>query len=299
MASRSSRQNVRGACRISPASVAGCGITFWKNRPSLTCTTCSATSGMRLPQGSFPWSNGKWNGRAWRPPVEYAWIGLGQRGKERTDLCDRIRITCSLQREHWQAIAEAPNSYYAEFAARIVERLDAVGFAKCKAESCHRMRNGEAPPADWEQKIRETLTEDKKTLELLDLIILSDAAPHLWSRAAPRNILTALLCPPEGERSCHEGAGAVCRPHADCVRFFRKVQGRRGGENKGKFNIKLHGWAPLIMSVGLWPLRKAFTTLTRSRGSGDCVKKNLIKREVEEELVDAYLLLSNSGLRTR
>ena len=40
---------------------------------------------------------------------------------------------------------------------------------------------------------------------------------------------------------------AVLMPTA--LGFFGRFKVEGEGENKGKLNIKLHGWAPLIMSV--------------------------------------------------
>jgi CBS domain-containing protein len=225
-----------------------------------------------------------------RPPVEYAWIGLGSEGRnEQTFVTDQDNMLI-YDESIGRAIAEAPNSYYAEFAARIVERLDAVGFAKCKGGIMPSNEKWRGSTADWEQKIRETLTEDKKTLELLDLIILSDARHICGNRRLHETFLQRFyaLLKENGAVMKELARSAVLMPTA--LGFFGKFKVEGEGENKGKFNIKLHGWAPLIMSVRVLALAEGLydtNTLKRIRRLREM---NIIKREVEEELVDAYLL---------
>jgi signal-transduction protein with cAMP-binding, CBS, and nucleotidyltransferase domain len=182
------------------------------------------------------------------------------------------------------------DAWFAEFSGRIVDRLDAIGFARCKGGIMPSNTKWRGSTADWERKIKETLFEDKKTLELLDLIILSDArhicgAKRLYDLFLGR--FYALL--KENAAIMKELArSAVLMPTA--LGFFGKFKVEGEGENKGKFNIKLHGWAPLIMSVRALALAEGLyetNTLKRIRRLRET---NTIKRDMEEELVDAYLL---------
>jgi signal-transduction protein with cAMP-binding, CBS, and nucleotidyltransferase domain len=72
--------------------------------------------------------------------------------------------------------------------------------------------------------------------------------------------------------------------------FFGKFKVEADGENKGKLNIKLHGWAPLIMSVRALALAEGLDDTNTLKRIRRLREMNLIKRETEEELVDAYLL---------
>jgi CBS domain-containing protein len=225
-----------------------------------------------------------------RPPVEYAWIGLGSEGRnEQTFVTDQDNMII-YDETNGRAVAEAPNSYYAEFAGRIVERLDVVGFTKCKGGIMPSNEKWRGSTTDWEQKIRETFTEDKKTLELLDLIILSDARHICGARRLHETFLQRFyaLLKENGAVMKELARSAVLMPTA--LGFFGKFKVEGEGENKGKFNIKLQGWAPLIMSVRALALAENLYDTNTLKRIRKLREMNVIKRDVEEELVDAYLL---------
>jgi len=221
-----------------------------------------------------------------RPPVEYSWVGLGSEGRnEQTFVTDQDNMLI-----YETGAAGRADSYFKELAERAVERLDTVGFSKCKGGIMPSNEKWRGSRADWQKRLEETLTEDKKTLELLDLIILSDAR-HVFGA---KDILDVFV--ERFQTMLHENRvimkdltqSAVLMPTA--LGFFGRFKVEAEGENKGKLNIKLHGWAPLIMSVRALALAQgvAYTgTLKRVRTLREM---NIIKREVEEELVDAYLL---------
>jgi CBS domain-containing protein len=223
-----------------------------------------------------------------RPPVEYVWVGLGSEGRnEQTFVTDQDNMII-----YETGIVEQTTRYYGELAQRVVERLHAVGFSKCKGGIMPSNEKWRGSISDWEKRIRETLTEDKKTLELLDLIILTDAR-HIYGAQRILDIFLqrfhAML--QENRAIMKELAqSAVLMPTA--LGFFGRFKVEGEGENKGKLNIKLHGWAPLIMSVRALALAEGVgetNTLKRIRALREM---NIIKSGVEEELVDAYLLFA-------
>jgi signal-transduction protein with cAMP-binding, CBS, and nucleotidyltransferase domain len=72
--------------------------------------------------------------------------------------------------------------------------------------------------------------------------------------------------------------------------FFGKFKVEGEGENKGKFNIKLHGWAPLILSVRALALAEGLYETNTLKRITRLREANVIKRDMSEELIDAYLL---------
>ncbi len=220
------------------------------------------------------------------PPVGYSWVGLGSEGRnEQTFVTDQDNMII-----YEVGAGEIVASYYTAFARRVVEKLDLVGFSKCKGGIMPSNEKWRGSTRDWEAKVRETLTEDKKALELLDLIILSDAR-HI---CGAKGVFDAFLRQFHALLSENKAVmkeliqSAVLMPTA--LGFFGRFKVETEGEHRGKLNIKLHGWAPLIMSVRALALAEGLTetnTLTRIRKLREM---NLIKRELEEELVDAYFL---------
>ena len=221
-----------------------------------------------------------------RPPAEYAWVGLGSEGRnEQTFVTDQDNMVI-----YETGIEEQAARYYEELAQRVVERLHTVGFSKCKGGIMPSSEKWRGSIADWERKIRESLTEDKKTLELLDLIILTDARHVCGAKRIFDIFLQRFHTMLRENRAIMKELtqSAVLMPTA--LGFFGRFKVEGEGENKGKLNIKLHGWAPLIMSVRALALAEGVgetNTLKRIRALRNM---NIIKSEVEEELVDAYLL---------
>ncbi len=249
-----------------------------------------------------------------RPPVEYTWIGLGSEGRrEQTFVTDQDNMMIYKVGGDG-TVADAPASklreqrfasrddtsragggdlldaWYAEFAGRIVERLDAIGFARCKGGIMPSNIKWRGSTADWERKIKETLTEDKKTLELLDLIILSDARHVCGARWLYDLFLERFysLLKENAAVMKELARSAVLMPTA--LGFFGRFKVEGEGENKGKFNVKLHGWAPLIMSVRALALAEGLYETNTLRRITRLREANVVKREMSEELIDAYLL---------
>jgi signal-transduction protein with cAMP-binding, CBS, and nucleotidyltransferase domain len=221
-----------------------------------------------------------------RPPVEYAWVGLGSEGRnEQTFVTDQDNMII-----YEAGITDLIASYYGEFGRRVVERLHTVGFSKCKGGIMPSNEKWRGSVRDWEKRIEETLTEDKKTLELLDLIILSDARRISGAKRIFDIFLKRFHATLRENRAIMKELtqSAVLMPTA--LGFFGKFKVEADGENKGKLNIKLHGWAPLIMSVRALALAEGLDDTNTLKRIRRLREMNLIKRETEEELVDAYLL---------
>jgi signal-transduction protein with cAMP-binding, CBS, and nucleotidyltransferase domain len=250
------------------------------------------------------------------PPVEYAWVGLGSEGRnEQTFVTDQdnmiiydetndavisealarslqnYRMTTNKEEPRNKAgVSELVASYYGELARRVVERLHVVGFSKCKGGIMPSNEKWRGSTRDWEKKVRETLTEDKKTLELLDLIILSDARHIYGAKRIFDVFLQRFHAMLQENRAVMKELtqSAVFMPTA--LGFFGRFKVEAEGEHKGKLNIKLHGWAPLIMSVRALALAEGLGDTNTLKRIRKLREMNLIKRELEEELVDAYLL---------
>jgi signal-transduction protein with cAMP-binding, CBS, and nucleotidyltransferase domain len=62
------------------------------------------------------------------------------------------------------------------------------------------------------------------------------------------------------------------------------------GEFKGKFNLKLLGWAPLILSVRMTCLASGIYEKNTLKRIGILRGKKIIKKDMEKNLIDAYLI---------
>jgi signal-transduction protein with cAMP-binding, CBS, and nucleotidyltransferase domain len=248
------------------------------------------------------------------PPVGYCWIGLGSEGRdEQTFVTDQDNMIIHedadddpasqpLRQKYDQHIGKEGQKtgevkardllafYFQQFAARAVERLDGVGFAKCKGDIMPSNEKWRGSVMDWSTKIQDSLVLAKENLELLDLIILQDARLIRGPEGLFTTFVDAMRHHLRENRQVMQelASTAVVMPIA--LGFFGKFKVESTGEQKGKFNIKLFGWAPLIMSVRALGQQEGLletNTLKRLRRLRDM---NLVKRETEADLIDAYLL---------
>ncbi len=179
----------------------------------------------------------------------------------------------------------------------MVERLHVVGFEKCKGGIMPSNVKWRGSVENWQKRIEETLTQARGTLELLDLIILTDARVIDGDAQLFRIVLDQFFSQLKENSHMMKDIteSSVLMPTA--LGFFGKFKVETGGEHKGRFNLKLLGWSPLIMSVRTLALHeRLYETNTLQR-----IKRlramNMIKKEMAEELTEAFLLFA--GLRTK
>lgn len=233
-----------------------------------------------------------------RPPAPYSWIGLGSEGRnEQTFVTDQDNMIIYDQAydKHDTTIGK----YYEEFGSRVVEGLATAGFSKCKGGIMPSNEKWRGSSLDWEKKVGDALADTKGSLELLDLIILTDARHIYGSAQLYERFLKGLYgLLRENRQVMNELArSAVLIPTA--LGFFGRFKVEAEGENKGKFNVKLHGWAPLIMSVRALALSQGLSDTNTLKRLRRLREKGVIKKDVEEELIDAYLLFVKFRLKNQ
>lgn len=275
---------------------------FRSFRDAITCRVLTLVESEMVKEGYGP------------VPVDYCWAGLGSEGRDEQTFVtdqdnlivysetnndfgtDKLRAACS---EFYRnpggnaskiAAKELLDRYFVLFSEKAVERLDFVGFNRCKGGIMPVNEKWRGSLADWEKRLEETLSMAKESLDLLDLIILIDARAIQGSidlfKGVTRSLFALLR---ENQAIMKElTQSAVLMPTA--LGFLGRFKLETSGENKGKFNIKLFGWSPLIMSVRVLALRQGLSETNTLRRIKKLREINIITKEVEAELIDAYLV---------
>ncbi|HOP86959.1 MAG TPA: putative nucleotidyltransferase substrate binding domain-containing protein [Syntrophorhabdaceae bacterium] len=240
------------------------------------------------------------------PPSDYVWIGLGSEGRdEQTIMTDQdnllvfddkknINVSEALRKKAIKSdikdsTEDILSYYFREFSTRAVERLNQVGFEKCKGNVMPTNPKWFGSISLWKKKINNTLTNDYKEFELLDIIILTDARLLKGEKRLFDELMEHFFgFITHNKHIMREFTKtAVIMPTA--LTFFGNFKTEKEGEFKGKFNIKLTGWAPLILSVRMLALANKIyetNTLKRIKILKDA---GVIKKEMYNDLVDAYL----------
>ena len=240
------------------------------------------------------------------PPVDYIWIGLGSEGRdEQTIMTDQdnlivfedgknVNVSDELRKKAIKSdIKDSTDDmvsyYFREFSSRAVERLHQVGFEKCKGNVMPTNPKWFGSISSWKKKINNTVTNDYKEFDLLDIIILTDARLLKGEKRLFDELMEHFFGFLSNNKHIMREftKTAVMMPTA--LTFFGNFKTEKEGEFKGKFNIKLTGWAPLILSVRMLALANNIyetNTLNRIKILRDA---GIIKKDMYKDLVDAYL----------
>ena len=141
---------------------------------------------------------------------------------------------------------------------------------------------------NWKKRIEDRFTRDTGIFEPLDVIILTDARTVKGDRKLLDDFMSYFFSMLTNNKSFMKEfvQSAVLMPSA--LTFFGGFKLEKEGDNKDKFNIKVLGWSPLILSVRMLALSNGiFETNTLKRISL-LRERNIIKKDMENALTDAY-----------
>ncbi len=245
------------------------------------------------------------------PPSRYCWIGLGSEGRdEQTFVTDQdnmlvydagpeARITDDLkkrfigqERQEGASSSALLNYYYGEFGTRVTERLHETGFEKCKGGIMPSNQKWRGSEEDWKARIEETLTRGGGAFELLDLIILTDARVIHGDRVQFMPILDHFFSLLKENRRVMKQITEASVMMPTALGFFNKFKVETSGDYKGKFNLKVFGWSPLVMSVRALSLAEGLYETNTLKRIKLIREKNMMTKEMAEDLIEAYLLFA-------
>jgi len=224
------------------------------------------------------------------PPAEYIWIGLGSEGRdEQTMLTDQDNMIIYGEPDGNGVTTEQIDSYFLEFSNRAVERLHGVGFEKCKGGVMPSNEKWRGSLKTWKKRIEDRITYDKGIFESLDVIILTDARHVYGKKMLLDDLLSYFFEFLRENRHVMKDFidTAVLMPTA--LSFFGNFKVEKDGEYKDTFNIKLTGWAPLILSVRMLAINNGIFEVNTLQRIKLLRETNIIKKEMENDLISAYL----------
>ena len=252
-----------------------------------------------------------------RPPTGYVWVGLGSEGRDEQTMvtdqdnmiifgedvkegsfneylreeCDEyLRGTGTADGFEKVAARDVIAFYYKVFAEKTVDRLYDVGFDKCTGNVMPSNQKWRGSLRDWRERLEQRFFFERGIFEPLDVVIMSDAR----FIAGSRPMLGDLLRPFFRALTDHKNVmkdfiqAAVLMPTA--LSFFGNFKVEKNGDRKGMLNLKLHGWAPLILAVRMLALSNGVFEPNTLRRIRLLREMNAIKKDMEMDLVDAYLV---------
>ena len=249
-----------------------------------------------------------------KPPTDYVWGGLGSEGRdEQTMITDQDnmiiyeepdkdfmskdlgkRLHEEFEQRDIKVSKDGPGPkqvvdyYYEIFCRKATNSLHEVGFERCKGNVMPTNEKWRGSTEDWKKRIEDRITYEQGIFEALDVIILTDARPVKGNVKLLDSLLEYFFKKLTDNKHVMKDfiQSAVLMPSA--LTFFGGFKTEKEGENKDKFNIKLLGWAPLILAVRMVALVGGIYERNTLRRIQSLRKKNIIKKDMETDLIDAY-----------
>jgi CBS domain-containing protein len=237
-----------------------------------------------------------------RPPVDYVWAGLGSEGRdEQTLVTDQDNMLIYEEQDDALASVELKklrkgrsssgthiDAYFEMFAQKASERLNDVGFDKCKGGVMPVNERWRGSKTDWKKRIDDRFLRGAGLLEPLDIIILTDARAVKGDGKLLDEFMSYFFSSLTNNKSIMKDfiQSAVLMPSA--LTFFGGFKVEKEGENRDKFNIKVLGWSPLILSVRMLALSNGIYEQNTLKRIALLRERNIIKKEMENALMDAY-----------
>lgn len=180
-------------------------------------------------------------------PLPYALLSMGSDGRlEQTLITDQDYLLV-----YDNGGDEQSDSYFATFSCQLVERLAEVGFKKCTGEIMPSNPTWRGSVQQWRRRILAIVRYefDEYAKNLMDLIVLSDARYVAGEKTLADALVEVIR---DFERSYFQVIWGMAKAATNMkvgLGWFGRLWTEKAGEHKGQLNIKLLGWAPLVMNV--------------------------------------------------
>lgn len=180
-------------------------------------------------------------------PLAYALLSMGSDGRlEQTLITDQDYLLV-----YDNGGDEKCDNYFATFSCQLVERLAEVGFKKCTGEIMPSNPTWRGSVQQWNRRILAIVRYefDEYAKNLMDLIVLSDARFVAGEQPLADALVEVIR---DFERSYFQVIWGMAKAATNMkvgLGWFGRLWTDKAGEHKGQLNIKLLGWAPLVMNV--------------------------------------------------
>jgi len=229
--------------------------------------------------------------RVGKLPCSFAWFNMGSDGRqEQTFFTDQDNALV-----YEEDGSSAVDDYFLGFADQVVHDLDTAGFALCTGNIMPVNDHWRGSYARW-QEVMEEVFSNQVQENLLRIIILMDVAYCAGSPEVGKRFINKVHTMIHNHFDALMTMARSAVMSAVGLNFFKKFRLERGGEHAGKFNVKLFGWAPLIMTTRVFALKygiQATNTIARLR---ELEVRHHFDEVFSRRLQQAYLVLTRAKM---
>ena len=223
-------------------------------------------------------------------PLPYALLSMGSDGRlEQTLITDQDYLLV-----YADGGAAGVDSYFAAFSAQLVDRLAEIGFKKCTGEIMPSNPTWRGSLQQWKRRILTIVCYeyDEYAKNLMDLIVLSDARFVAGERSLAEALIVVIR---DFERSYFQVIYGMAKAATEMkvgLSWFGRLWTEKKGAHQGEMNIKLLGWAALVMNVRILAVNHNIIETSTLQRIDQLELVHSFSSEFATGLRSAYLLLT-------
>jgi signal-transduction protein with cAMP-binding, CBS, and nucleotidyltransferase domain len=223
-------------------------------------------------------------------PLLYALLSMGSDG--------RLEQTLITDQDYLLVYANGGDvkcdDYFATFSCQLVERLAEVGFKKCTGEIMPSNPTWRGSVQQWKRRILAIVRYeyDEYAKNLMDLIVLSDARFVAGEETLAEELIEVIR---DFERSYFQVIYGMAKAATNMkvgLGWFGRLWTDKAGAHKGELNIKLLGWAPLVMNLRILAVNSNILETSTLQRIDKLEAARSFSPEFAAGLRAAYLLLT-------
>lgn len=223
-------------------------------------------------------------------PVSFALISMGSDGREeQTLITDQDYLIV-----YDDNGGEQVDDYFQRFSELLVARLAEVGFRPCTGDIMPSNPTWRGSILQWQRRLLAIVRYEYEAYakNLMDLIVLSDARFVAGDQAIGTALVGLIR---EFEHNYFQVILGMAKAATEMkvgLKMFGRFWTDRKGENKGKLNLKLLGWAPLVMNVRILAVSGGVAATNTLERITALENTGRFSPAAASELRDAYHLLT-------
>jgi signal-transduction protein with cAMP-binding, CBS, and nucleotidyltransferase domain len=223
-------------------------------------------------------------------PRTYALISMGSDGREeQTLMTDQDYLLVYADGDN-----DTDDDYFRTFSERLVERLAEVGFAKCTGDIMPSNPTWRGSLLQWKRRLHAIVRYEYEEYakNLMDLIVLSDTRFVAGDTLIAARLIEMIR---DFEQSYFQVLWGMARQATEMkvgLTLFGQLWTDRAGEYRGLFNIKLLGWAPLVMNIRILAVNTGLTVTNTLQRIAQLERDKRLSAATGAELREAYHILT-------
>jgi len=223
-------------------------------------------------------------------PLPFALISMGSDGREeQTLITDQDYLIV-----YADDGGDDADNYFRVFSERLVDCLAAVGFAKCTGDIMPSNPTWRGSLLQWKRRLMAIVRYEYEEYakNLMDLIVLSDARFVAGDESVASRLIDMIR---DFEQSYFQVLWGMARQATEMkvgLGMFGRLWTDREGEHQGLLNIKLLGWAPLVMNVRILAVNSGLTVTNTLQRIARLEQDRRLGSTTAAELGEAYHVLT-------